>query len=163
MKVVLKKVEDLKPYGKNQKKHPDEQIEKIANSIREFGFNQPLVVDSNNEIIVGHGRYLGAIKAELEEVPCVVATELTKTQIKAYRIADNKLNESEWDFSLLREELQELQDENFNLDLTGFDSDMALNFDKTDVDLDDFFEDAKEKEKVSKTFVCEHCGKESSV
>lgn len=109
-------VNDIKTYEKNAKKHTGNQIEAIANSIKKFGFRQPLVLDGNNEIIIGHGRYEAAKLLGYAEIPCVMADDLTPEQVKALRIADNKLNESEWDFDLLSEELGELGD----LDMTDF-------------------------------------------
>lgn len=100
-------IELIKPYDKNAKKHPKKQIQQVANSIREFGFNQPIVVDKNNEIIVGHGRLEAAKLLGLKEVP-VITVDLTEEQAKAYRLADNKLNESEWDMGLVIEELKGL-------------------------------------------------------
>lgn len=109
-------VNDIKTYEKNAKKHTGNQIEAIANSIKKFGFRQPLVLDGNNEIIIGHGRYEAAKLLGYAEIPCVMADDLTPEQVKALRIADNKLNESEWDFDLLGEELGDLGD----LDMTDF-------------------------------------------
>ena len=94
--IVYKPIKELKPYKKNAKKHPKEQIEQIANSIKEFGFTQPVLIDKNNCVVAGHGRILGAKKAGLKEVPTLCLDDLTPEQIKAYRLADNKLNESEW-------------------------------------------------------------------
>lgn len=117
--IVYKNIKDLKPYKKNAKKHPKEQIEQIANSIKEFGFTQPVLIDKNNCVVAGHGRILGAKKVGLKEVPTLCLDDLTEEQIKAYRLADNKLNESEWDFNLLDEELKELS-ETFDMGLFGF-------------------------------------------
>lgn len=103
-------IRDLKPYKKNAKKHNKEQVEQIANSIKEFGFTQPVIIDKNNEVVAGHGRILGAKKAGLKQVPTVCLEELTEEQIKAYRLVDNKLNESEWNNDLLNTELSELWD-----------------------------------------------------
>lgn len=121
--IVYKSIKDLKPYKKNAKKHPKEQIEKIANSIKEFGFTQPVLIDKNNCVVAGHGRILGAKKAGLKEVPTLCLDDLTPEQIKAYRLADNKLNESEWDFNLLDEELGMLSDD---VDMSMFGFDVAL-------------------------------------
>lgn len=112
-------IRDLKPYKKNAKKHNKEQVEQIANSIKEFGFTQPVIIDKNKEVVAGHGRILGAKKAGLKKVPTVCLEELTEEQIKAYRLVDNKLNESEWDSVLLAQELEEIQD--LDMDLFGFD------------------------------------------
>lgn len=115
-------IRDLKPYKKNAKKHSKEQVEQIANSIKEFGFTQPVIIDKNNEVVAGHGRILGAKKAGLKQVPTVCLEELTEEQIKAYRLVDNKLNESDWDYGLLDEELENLIGD-MDMDLFGFDTD----------------------------------------
>ena len=117
--IVYKSIKELKPYKKNAKKHPKEQVEQIANSIKEFGFTQPVLIDRNNCVVAGHGRILGAKKVGLKEVPTLCLDDLTEEQIKAYRLADNKLNESEWDKVLLDEELKELS-ETFDMGLFGF-------------------------------------------
>lgn len=119
LNIVYRNIKDLKPYKKNAKKHPKEQVEQIANSIKEFGFTQPVIIDSNNCVVAGHGRILGAKKAGLKQVPTVMLEDLTEEQIKAYRLVDNKLNESEWDYGLLDEELENLTDD-IDMDLFGF-------------------------------------------
>lgn len=119
LNIVYRQIKDLKPYKKNAKKHTKEQVEWIANSIKEFGFTQPVIVDKHNSVVAGHGRILGAKKAGLKSVPTVCLEELTEEQIKAYRLVDNKLNESEWDYSLLDEELENLT-EDIDMDLFGF-------------------------------------------
>ena len=120
--IVMRNIKDLKPYKKNAKKHPKEQVERIANSIKEFGFTQPVLIDKNNCVVAGHGRILGAKKAGLKEVPTLCLDDLTEEQIKAYRLADNKLNESDWDSVLLAEELDEL---NSILDMEQFGFELA--------------------------------------
>lgn len=107
------KVNDLIPYIRNNKEHDKEQVNMIANSIKEYGFNQPLCIDKNNVVVVGHGRLLAAKELKMDEVPCVRMEDLTEEQINKYRILDNKLNESEWDVLKLKEELEELGDMNF--------------------------------------------------
>lgn len=119
LNIVYKPIKELKPYKKNAKKHSKEQVEQIANSIKEFGFTQPVIIDNNNSVVAGHGRILGAKKAGLKQVPTVCLEELTEEQIKAYRLVDNKLNESEWDNVLLAQELDELDKE--QMKLFGFD------------------------------------------
>ena len=109
MEVIYLPPDDLTPYAANAKRHPDEQVRHIANSIREFGFRQPIVVDANNVVVIGHGRLLAAKLLGLETVPVVRADDLTEAQIKALRLADNKTNESEWDFTELEAELAELE------------------------------------------------------
>ena len=136
-------IRDLKPYKKNAKKHNKEQVEQIANSIKEFGFTQPVIIDKNNEVVAGHGRILGAKKAGLKQVPTVCLEELTEEQIKAYRLVDNKLNESEWDYDLLDEELGILG-ESIDMDMSMF------GFDEN-VDLTNAFE-YETKDKVEKNF-----------
>lgn len=109
----------LVPYENNAKQHPDEQVEHIANSIREFGFRQPIVVDADNVVVIGHGRLLAAKKLGLETVPVVRADDLSEAQVKALRLADNKTNESGWDFTALEAELDELSAE-FDMADFGF-------------------------------------------
>lgn len=122
-------ISKIKPYLKNAKKHPAKQVDQIAASIKEFGFNQPIVIDKQGIIIVGHGRYEAAKKLGLEEVP-VITVDLTEEQAKAYRLADNKLNESDWDMDLVIEELKGLSEP--MLDLTGFDKDLIIEPDEKD-------------------------------
>ena len=111
-------IDSIKPYEKNAKLHPQEQVEHIANSIREFGFRQPLVIDKDGLLVIGHGRLLAAKKLGLDAVPCVRADDLTEDQIKALRLVDNKTNESEWDFDILPEELDSISD--FDMQEFGF-------------------------------------------
>lgn len=126
-------------YELNAKRHPPKQIKQIAQSIKEFGFLQPLVLDKNNIIVVGHGRLLGAKEAGLEKVPMLRAEHLTPEQVKAYRIADNKLNESEWNLPLLHQELKELELGSFDITLTGFDKKFVTNFEIEKAKLADIF------------------------
>lgn len=129
MEIKKRPIGEIQPYGKNAKKHPDDQVLMIANSIKEFGFNQPIVVDSNDVIIVGHGRFLAAHFLGMDEVP-VLQIDISEEKAKAYRLADNKLNESDWDMSLVIAELKEL--ELPMVDLTGFDRRLVLNDDDKD-------------------------------
>ena len=123
--IVYKPIKELKPYKKNAKKHPKTQVEQIANSIKEFGFTQPVLIDKDNNVVAGHGRVLGAKKAGLKEVPTLCLDDLTEEQIKAYRLADNKLNESDWDFTLVDEEVQKLLTNDIDMSLFGFDTDLS--------------------------------------
>lgn len=120
----IQKLTDLKPYERNARKHSAEQIIQIQKSILEFGFTNPILVDEQNEIIAGHGRLEAAKKLEMQEVPSIVIAGLTKAQKRALVIADNQiaLNAS-WDDNLLISELRLLENEGFNLDLTGFNED----------------------------------------
>ena len=113
---------DLKPYHKNNKKHSATQITKVANSIREFGWQQPIVCDKDNTVIIGHCRLDAAKSINLSHVPVLFAEGLTKAQIRGLRLADNKLSElGEFDFDNIKFELEELQLEGFDIELTGFD------------------------------------------
>ena len=136
------KIENIKPYEKNAKKHPKKQVEQVAKSIKEFGFNQPIVIDKKGVIIVGHGRYEAAKLLGLSDVP-VIEVELTEEQAKAYRLADNKLNESEWDMDLVTEELKGLSED--MLDLTGFDKDLIIEPEDKDDDVPEVPEEPKSK------------------
>lgn len=136
------KIENIKPYEKNAKKHPKKQVEQVAKSIKEFGFNQPIVIDKKGVIIVGHGRYEAAKLLGLSDVP-VIEVELTEEQAKAYRLADNKLNESEWEMDLVIEELKGLSED--MLDLTGFDKDLIIEPEDKDDDVPGFPKEPKSK------------------
>ena len=108
MDIQWRDIETVKPYERNAKKHPDDQVGHIANSLKRFGWKQPLVVDKDGVVVVGHGRLLAAKKLGLKTVPCVCADDLTEAEIKAFRLADNKTNESAWDDDLVELELDEL-------------------------------------------------------
>ena len=115
------KVADLIPYARNSRTHSDEQITKIASSIREFGFLNPVIVDGQNGIIAGHGRVMAAQKLGLIEIPVLQADHLSDAQKRAYIIADNRLAlDAGWDAEMLRVEFAELADLDFDLELTGF-------------------------------------------
>lgn len=125
MEIVNIKVEEIKPYEQNPRFN-DHAVEKVANSIKEFGIKQPLVVDENNVLIVGHTRLKAMQQLGIKEAPCIVASDLTEEQAKAYRLADNKTNEfADWDFGLLNIELEELE----------------LDFDMSDFGFEDVFDD----------------------
>lgn len=116
MQIIEKSIDELKPYEKNPRKN-DKSVDKVAQSIDQFGFRVPVVIDKDNVIVCGHTRYKAAQKLHLTSVPCVVADDLTDEQIKAYRLADNKVGEdSEWDIDLLHEELADIID----IDMTYF-------------------------------------------
>jgi DNA modification methylase len=123
-KIEVIGIEKLIPYAKNSRTHSDEQVAQIAASIKEFGFNNPVLVDKDDVIIAGHGRVMAARKCGLMEVPCIRLGHLTETQRKAYVIADNRLAlNAGWDNELLTIELNELLADDFALDILGFDSD----------------------------------------
>jgi ParB family chromosome partitioning protein len=98
----------LRPYEKNAKKHPVTQLQGISESISNFGFKQPIVIDKNNVIVAGHGRYEAAASLGISELPCIIADDLTDKQIRAYRLLDNKLAESGMDLDILSLELSDL-------------------------------------------------------
>ena len=118
-KIEYLPIESIKPYEKNTKKHDKKQIGNVAESITQYGFVQPIVIDKNNVVVIGHCRLLAAKKLKIKEVPCVCVEDLTEEQVKALRIVDNKSNESEWDFDFLLDELAEI-------DLSAFDFDFGI-------------------------------------
>lgn len=120
METVMRKIKDIKPYERNTKKHDKTQIDNVAESIRKYGFVQPIVIDRDGVIVIGHCRFAAAKKLKMKEVPCVSVDDLTPEQVNALRIVDNKTNESEWDLNFL---IQELED----VDLSEFDFDFDLN------------------------------------
>ena len=116
MEILSLKINKIIPYEKNPRKN-DFSVDKVVESIKQFGFKVPLVVDKNNVIVTGHTRFKAAKKLGYKEVPCIMADDLTDEQIKAYRLADNKVSESsEWDYNLLSEELEDIID----IDMTDF-------------------------------------------
>lgn len=121
MTIIEKKTTDLIPYEKNPRKN-DNAVESVANSIRDFGFKVPIVIDGKGVVIAGHTRLKAAESLGLETVPCVVADDLTDEQVKAFRLADNKVSElSAWDITLLEEELEEIEGfEGIDMTLYGF-------------------------------------------
>ena len=142
-------IDKLSEYENNAKLHPESQVEKIAASIVEFGFINPILVDSSGKIIAGHGRLLASKKLGLSEVPVIVIDHLTDTQRRALIIADNKLAESGWDEEKLSEELSKLSDDGFDLEIIGFSNDeldelLDDNIDKSNSEKDDYVPEIKE-------------------
>jgi DNA modification methylase len=122
MEITLTAIEGITPYARNARKIPQQAIDKVAASIQEFGWRQPVVVDGEGVIICGHTRWLAAQKLGLRQVPVHTASNLTPAQVRAYRLMDNRSHqETDWDFELLTTELLELRGLDLNLDLTGFD------------------------------------------
>lgn len=160
--IIQKPVTDLIPYANNSRTHSDEQVAQIAASIKEFGFTNPVLVDAAGGIIAGHGRVMASRKLGLSHVPCIVLSGLSKAQIKAYIIADNKLAlNAGWDDELLRVELAELKDLDFDVSLTGFSVDeldallTVKNFDAATN------EDQGKLDQLDPRWIdCPHCGKE---
>lgn len=119
MEIINKKLDELIPYEKNPRKNK-EAVEYVANSIKEFGFKVPIIIDKDNVIVAGHTRYKASQKLKLKEVPCIIADDLNKEQIKAFRLADNKVSEkASWDTSLLNAELIDILD--IDMEDFGFD------------------------------------------
>jgi ParB-like chromosome segregation protein Spo0J len=122
------KTADLVPYARNSRTHSETQISKIAASIKEFGFLNPIITDGNNGIVAGHGRVMAAQKLGLDELPTIDAAHLSEAQRRAYVIADNRLAlDAGWDDELLKIELKDLDTDGFDLTLTGFDLDELAN------------------------------------
>lgn len=143
MEIIYKKVDNLIPYINNSRTHSEEQINQIIASINEFGFTNPLLIDEKDNIIAGHGRLLASKKLKMEEVPCIVLSGLTEAQKKAYIIADNKMAlNAGWNEELLKIELENLKELDFDLELTGFDVD----------ELEDIFQVEEEQEIVEDDF-----------
>lgn len=138
-------IETLIPYEFNNKEHDETQINRIANSIKEFGFTQPIVIDWDNVVIIWHWRLEAAKKLWMKEVPCVSMEKLTPTQVKKLRILDNKLNESEWNLANLKMELDDLWDLNiWELDMSI--SDLFPEFDAPEFNPDDYWDEEDEWE-----------------
>lgn len=137
LKIEYLPVGKLLRYAKNSRTHSDEQVEQLVNSIREFSFTNPVLIDEKNELIAGHGRLAAAEILEMDKVPAIRLSNLSEKQKKAYRIADNKLAlNAGWDMQLLAEEVKELMDDDFDIDLLGF----------NDAELDEMLSDEQPQE-----------------
>lgn len=144
MEITKRRLADIVPYAANAKKHDKRQINNVAESIKQYGFVQPIVIDRDGVIVIGHCRAMAAKKLGMEEVPCVCVDDLTPEQVNALRLVDNKSNESDWDFDLLADELP-------GLDLSAFDFDWGLPEDTTDeVTEDEAPEVDEESEPITK-------------
>ena len=136
IEIIYKNISELKPYEKNPRKNKS-AVKKVSMSIKEYGFKIPLVIDKDNVVVCGHTRLLAAEKLKIEKVPCIIASDLTPEQIKAFRIADNKVTEeADWNKELLTEELRDLLAIDYDLSLTGFDK-KDLDFLLTDIEAPD--------------------------
>ena len=161
IKIEEIKLEDLKVYENNPRIN-DKAVKYVAKSIKKYGFLVPIVIDKDNVIASGHTRYLASKELNLKTVPCVRVEDLNQSQIKAFRIADNKIHEkSSWNNDLLKEELTQLKDFGFNLEELGFlDFELDYIFDK-EVDIESLFtEHESEKNKKEKHVICPACGHE---
>lgn len=149
LKIEYLLLKDIRPYKNNVKQHPQWQIDKIIQSIKKFGFNDPIAVDENGVIIEGHGRYLASEQMGKKKVPCIVLDGLTKDQKRAYIIAHNKLNmDTGFDIKQIKKEIRAIKDADFNLSFLDFDSSMFD--DILDVNDDDFIQG---NEYVKKKFI----------
>ena len=147
------RLSEIKPYKKNAKKRDETQIKNVMQSIKEFGVVQPIVVDRNNTIIIGHCRYEAMKRLGYDELQedWVKVVDLSDEEAEKLRLLDNKLNESEWDLDLLKDLVS-------SLDFSDFEIDFNLPEEVEDINLDDFFEDAPPKEKEPQKIQCPHCG-----
>ena len=155
LKIEYVDIDSIKPY-KNNPRHNEEAIPYVMNSIKEFGFKNPIIIDKNNVIIAGHTRLESAKRLGMKEVPIIHADDLTEEQVKAFRLADNKVSEkAEWNFELLDEELNDLD---IDMEQYGFDKIEDINF-------EDFYEDneVKKDEEKKQTIVCPYCNKEIEI
>ena len=171
MEIIYKKVQDLIPYINNSRTHSEEQVNQIVSSINEFGFTNPLLIDEKDNIIAGHGRLIASKKLGMEEVPCIVLEGLTEAQKKAYIIADNKMAlNAGWDDELLKLELENLKELDFDLELTGFNVDELddiLGTEEEQEIVEDEVPEVPEEPKaklgdiyqLGKWVICKKCGK----
>ena len=150
MQIIKKNVNELVPY-ENNPRHNDDAVEYVANSIEQFGFKVPIIIDKDNVIVAGHTRLKAAKKLGMEYVPCILADDLSDEQVRAFRLADNKVGElAGWDFTKRDEELAKILD----IDMSMF------SFKEDEFDINDMFEkvETQKKEHKKKTVTCPHCG-----
>jgi ParB-like chromosome segregation protein Spo0J len=159
LSVNYKKTEDLIPYNNNSRTHDNIHIKQIASSIKEFGFTNPILIDENNITIAGHGRLMAAKSLNIDEVPTITLNDLNEEQRKAYVIADNKLAlNAGWDMGILKDELQELSNMDYNLDVLGFDVDeIKLILDEVNFEPASQDEQGQLDELDPKWITCPHC------
>lgn len=156
LKIVYRKINDLTPYDNNPRLN-DAAVDAVAKSIEEFGFKVPIVIDKDGVIVAGHTRLKAAKQLHIDEVPCIIADDLSDEELKAFRLADNKVSElAEWDFDKLDAELKNID---FDMSYFGFDD-----INEEDVNLDDFFTEAEERERIKKEeaeeeITCPYCNK----
>lgn len=145
LKIEQVALDKIKPYKNNAKKHPQSQVDNVAESIKTLGWRQPIVLDKNGVIIIGHGRFLAAKQLGLETAPCHYALDLTEAQAKKLRLLDNKLNESEWDLDLLKLDAK-------GLDFSEYDLDWGIDFSEEQAStvVEDEFPEVDESEPITK-------------
>lgn len=157
LEVVMRPVAELEPYVQNARLHSKEQVSALADSIKAFGFTNPVLVHSSGRIIAGHGRVLAAQKAGLEQVPCIVLTHLNEAMVRAYTIADNQLaTMAGWDYDVLAAEIDALRDEDFDISLLGFNQEELIEMLGTPNDPPEEPEE-KPKKPESDTTICPKC------
>lgn len=149
--VVYQDVKQINAYVNNSRTHTPEQINQVANSIREFGFTNPILIDEQRNIIAGHARLEAAISLSMNEVPCIILHGLTELQKRAYLIADNQLAlNAGWDLDILRAEIEALELNEFDIDLLGFDEDFINQFNE---DIQEKLNEVGEKTSMSEKFL----------
>ena len=160
MEIIYKKINELKPYENNSRTHDESQIKQICESIKEYGWTNPVLIDEKGMIIAGHGRVEAGKKLDIKEVPCIVLSGLTEAQKKAYVIADNKMAlNAGWDFNLLSLELENLKELDFDLELTGFSADEIDGLLSTNEDIENNdYEEQDLKENNTQLHKCPECG-----
>ena len=160
MEIVYKKINELKPYENNSRTHDESQIKQICESIKEYGWTNPVLIDEKGIIIAGNGRVEAGKKLDIKEVPCIVLSGLTEAQKKAYVIADNKMAlNAGWDFNLLSLELENLKELDFDLELTGFSADEIDGLLSTNEDIENNdYEEQDLKENNTQLHKCPECG-----
>ena len=160
MKLIELSIDEIIPYENNPRKN-DNAVDKVAESIKEFGFKVPIIIDKDNIIIAGHTRKKAAEQLNMNEVPCIYAEELTEEQVKAFRLADNKTAEfAQWNMKKLEKELS---------DIAAIDMETLFHFpdfsaEEIEVSDDDFLQESElSQNKKAKTVICPHCGKEFEI
>lgn len=153
MNIVEKRLDELQPYENNPRKN-DNAVPYVAESIKRYGFKNPIIIDKDGVIVAGHTRYLASIELGLDKVPCIIADDLTEEQIKEFRLVDNKTSEfAGWDFNMLDIELQDLDFDGYDFDFPDFNADL-------DISDDDFISDTEITKSKQKTITCPNCGEE---
>lgn len=151
-----RKLSSLNAYKNNSRIHSDKQISQIVSSMKEFGITNPVLIDENSTIIAGHCRVLAATKLGMEDIPCVELIGLTESQKKAYVVADNQLAlNATWDIDMLKLEVEELKELDFDVDLLGFDDDFLDNLDPLETEEDNVLKEDEYSEKFSLIIDCD--------
>jgi ParB-like chromosome segregation protein Spo0J len=161
LQYTLKSVSELTANPRNARTHSKSQIKKIANSIKEFGFISPAIIDKKGILIAGHGRLEAAKTLGMEEIPCIIADHLTPAQLRAYMLADNRIQlDAGWDEDILKVELGELSEIGFNIDLTGFDVSEVSGHLRQNFEAGTEDDQGKLDELKPKMVKCPHCEKD---